>query len=34
VIYLDGEVRPQKVISPHKECFAAVTSVAMLAVEE
>lgn len=32
VTYLDGEVRPLKVIDPLQECFAPVTSVAILEV--
>ena len=34
VTYVDGEIKPLKVSKPHVECFAPVTSVAILAVEE
>lgn len=32
VTYVDGQVRPQKVRKPLGECFAAVTSVAILEI--
>ena len=34
VTYVDGEVHPKKVAAPLKECFAPVTSVAILAVSD
>ncbi len=34
VTYVDGEIKPLKVLDPHLECFAPVTSVAILAVVE